>query len=216
MQNWLQDYSDFCGNYGLIVSALHNYEFSVHYLHPNETRKPRLTSMTVKKTHIQYTHRINIMASHGISACNTCFLKTYIQRIQHAPSNVSSKSIKPTLTVSARFKFCNIFGSWERFTSSQRGHMGVSKCSLLDSYFLPTPAFQRPPTPSCVSRSCHGVKRVPTFLSNALPPDWSTSSPQMWCYSLVFTITAKMEQSVMNIVQHKEKKRERDSFIVLS
>lgn len=97
MQNWLQDYSDFCGNYGLIVSALHDYEFSVHYLHPNETRKPRLTSMTVKKTHIQYTHRINIMASHGISACNTCFLKTYIQRIQHAPSNVSSKSIKPTL-----------------------------------------------------------------------------------------------------------------------
>lgn len=168
------------------------------------------------KRHTYNIHRINIMASHGISACNTCFLKTYIQRIQHAPSNVSSKSIKPTLTVSARFKFCNIFGSWERFTSSQRGHMGVSKCSLLDSYFLPTPAFQRPPTPSCVSRSCHGVKRVPTFLSNALPPDWSTSSPQMWCYSLVFTITAKMEQSVMNIVQHKEKKRERDSFIVLS
>lgn len=99
--------------------------------------------MTVKKTHTQYTHHMNIMASHGISACNTCFLKTYIH-VQHAPSNVSSKSIKPTLTVSARFKFCNIFGSWERFTSSQRGHMGVSKCSLLDSYFLPTPAFQRP------------------------------------------------------------------------
>lgn len=169
MQNWLQNYSDFYGNYGLIVSSLHDYEFSVHYLHPNETRKPCLTSMTVKKTHIQYTH-INIMASHGFSACNNCILKTYIQRIQHAPSNVSSKSIKPTPTVSARFKFCDIFGSWERFTSSQRGHMGVSKCSLLDSYFLPTPAFQRPPTPSCVSLLCHGVKQVPVERS----PTWLT------------------------------------------
>lgn len=177
MQNWLQDSSGFCGNYGLIVSALHDYEFSVHYLHPSETRKPRLTSMMVKKTHTQYTHHMNIMASHGISACNTCFLKTYIQRIQHAPSNVSSKSIKPTLTVSARFKFCNIFGSWERFTSSQRGHMGVSKCSLLDSYFLPTPAFQRPPTPSCVfpfmprgQTSSHvPVERSPTWLIHLKP-----------------------------------------------